>query len=184
MFYFFHGCTYKIVDLTKPCWYLVSHLINYKTSWINLQLLHEYGGFNVCRKMLSSPLFFHSVTFWKSTYIVIFCMHILDYSAKVFFFNFIFLEVMLFLSFLKTLIRAFWIKILNISLARWLSCWNVVPYTKRWQIRSPFRAHTWDVGSVPSWGMYSGQLIDVSHSHRCFSFSFSPPLSPSPFLYL
>ena len=58
--------------------------------------------------------------------------------------------------------------------------WSVAPYTKRLQVRSPIRAHAYVLGSIPSWGcMYGRQLINVSLSHRCFSFSFYVCLSLS-----
>lgn len=42
---------------------------------------------------------------------------------------------------------------------------SVIPYTKRWQVQFLIRARTQVAGSVPSWGVYGRQLINVSPTH-------------------
>ena len=61
----------------------------------------------------------------------------------------------------------------------WLGGLGVVPQSKMSPVRFSVRAHVCLVVSVPSWGTYERQLIDVSLSHRYFSPSLSPshPLS-------
>ena len=55
--------------------------------------------------------------------------------------------------------------------------WNAVPYTTGPQVLFLVRAHTWVLGSIPSWRAYERQPIDVSLSHPCLSLSLSSPPS-------
>lgn len=48
---------------------------------------------------------------------------------------------------------------------------SIVPYTKRWQVWFPVRAHTQISGSIPSRGKYRRKPINVSLSYQCFSLS-------------
>ena len=59
-------------------------------------------------------------------------------------------------------------------------CWvaplsGALSATKRSRVRFPVSARAWVAGSVPGWGTYERQPIDVSFSHRCLSLS--PSLS-------
>ena len=55
------------------------------------------------------------------------------------------------------------------ALAKWRSWWSTVLHTKRLQVRSLVRAHTYVVGLLHGWGACRRQAIDVSLSHWCFS---------------
>ena len=44
----------------------------------------------------------------------------------------------------------------------WLSGLGVVLQTERSRVRFPVRAHAWVAGSVPDWGAYERQPVDVS----------------------
>ena len=45
-------------------------------------------------------------------------------------------------------------------------------------VQFPHRAHAWDAGLVPSWGVCKRQLIDVSLAHPCVCVSLSPVSLP------
>ena len=61
----------------------------------------------------------------------------------------------------------------------WPSRWDIVPQSKKSLVSFLVRAHAWVAGSVPGWGAYERQPIDVSLLHLCFSpsLSLSLPLS-------
>ena len=54
----------------------------------------------------------------------------------------------------------------------WRSGLGIVPQTERLQVQLPVMSHAWVADSVPSWGMYGKQPINVS-----LPFSPSSPLS-------
>ena len=57
---------------------------------------------------------------------------------------------------------------------------SIVPWAKKSWVWFLVRAHPWVMGSVPSWGTYERQPIDVSFSQQ----RLSPPLSLPPFPFL
>ena len=62
----------------------------------------------------------------------------------------------------------------QLALLSWLA---FILKSERSLVRFPVRAHSSLAGSVPIWGMFGSQPMDVSLSHRCFSPSPSLPLS-------
>ena len=59
----------------------------------------------------------------------------------------------------------------------WLSGMGVILQSKRLSVQFLVRAHAWVVSLVLGQGLYERQLINVSLSHQCFSFSLSPSFS-------
>ena len=62
----------------------------------------------------------------------------------------------------------------QLALLSWLA---FILKSERSPVRFPVRAHALLAGSVPIWGMFGSQPMDVSLSHQCFSLSPSLPLS-------
>ena len=65
------------------------------------------------------------------------------------------------------------------ALAGWLKWWEHCSIHQNIAGSIPVRAHTQVVGLIPGRGVHRQQLIDVSLSHRCLSFSLSPQPSLS-----
>ena len=63
-----------------------------------------------------------------------------------------------------------------LSWSAWLTWLGVLPQSKGSPVRFQVRIRAWFVISVPSWGVYERQQIDVSLSQWCFSPSLSPSL--------
>ena len=61
-----------------------------------------------------------------------------------------------------------------------LSGLGIILQSERSLVWFPVRSCAWVAGSVPVWGTYEKQSIDVSLSYRCFSPSLSPSLPLSP----
>ena len=57
------------------------------------------------------------------------------------------------------------------ALAGWLSWLECYPVHQRLWIRFPIRAHAHVAGSIPGWGAYRRQSIDISLSFQCFCLS-------------